>query len=50
MSALRPLEKMIVEMLAGICGTYNVNFPANCAYVIARMMIAQQNHNSRIQI
>ena len=47
---LRPLEKMIVEMLAGICGTYNVNFPANCAYVIARMMIAQQNHNSRIQI
>ena len=37
-------------MIASIRSSYNVNFPVNCAYVIARMMVAQQNHNSRIQI
>lgn len=47
---LRPLEKIVVEMIASIRSSYNVNFPVNCAYVIARMMVAQQNHNSRIQI
>lgn len=47
---LRPLEKIVVEMIASIRSAYNVNFPVNCAYVIARMMISQQNHNSKIQI
>ena len=46
---LRPLEKIVVEMIASIRSSYNVNFPVNCAYVIARMMVAQQNHNSRIR-
>lgn len=47
---LRPMEKIVISIIANIRGTYNINFPANCAYVIARMMIAQQNHNSRMQI
>lgn len=47
---LRPLEKVVAEMIARLHSMYNVNFPMNCAYVISRMMIAQQNHNSRLQV
>lgn len=47
---LRPLEKIVTEIISVIRGTYNINFPANCAYVIARILLTQQNHNSQFQI
>lgn len=47
---LHPLENIVAGMIANIRGTYHINFPANCSYVIARMLIAQQNHNSKLKI
>ncbi|WP_207650907.1 PRD domain-containing protein [Lactonifactor longoviformis] len=47
---LGPMEKIVMEMISNIHNIYNVNFPVNCAYVISRMMIAQHNHNSKIQV
>ena len=47
---LKPLEKLVAEMITNIRNKYNISFPINGAYVIARMLIAQQNHNSRLRV
>lgn len=47
---LGPMEKTVMQLISGIRRKYGMTLPANCAYVIARILIAQQNHNSRIQI
>lgn len=47
---LRPLEKIVMEIIVNLRNMYNMNFPVNCTYVISRMLIAQQNHNSKMKI
>ena len=47
---VRQLEKFVTNYLTTVRSSTIINFPINFAYVLARLIIFQQNHNSGLNV